>query len=253
MKMNSKRKTIDIIRSSLKANYTSSENVLFKPDWNEILIMHISRERERKLKKRKLVRAVSTVTALIVMTFLSLIFLTSLDEIKAGNFNIYDAIRDLGKTIDITDIYYESQAIEMGKKEFSQYDKYSEFLLEHPLTTYYKGSFAEIGYEVESIQLAEYYEGKTIYSIFKNEITKNMFSISGFIKNPKVDTSTHTVYPSSEHSIREVDGIMVDFYEAEFGDFAIFTKDGIEFTMEYYKLPNEHIDYIISGLRVYGK
>jgi hypothetical protein len=93
--MNSRNRIKEIIRNSTKADKNDAGNDVFEPDWNELRAKHLNREREKELKRRKLVRIVGTAAAVIIMTFIALIFLTSIDEIRAGNFNIYDALREL--------------------------------------------------------------------------------------------------------------------------------------------------------------
>ena len=243
----------NLIRKSMASEASSSQPDTFEPDWNGLLVEHLTKVRQKHRNKRRVIKAFAVAAAMILLTFSSLIVITSLDEIRAGDFNIIDAIRNLGNGIETRDLQQNRKFPGTEEKTFDLFSSYSEFIDKYPTDDYFKPMYVADGYILQSIEYTRKKAGITLLLRYYNGDIPDMYTIKGYFKNPDIEQSSHTVYPSSEHIYFDIDGIQVVLHKSSYFNVLVFEKSGVEFTVEYIKMTEDFPENLIRSIEIYGR
>ena len=242
-----------LIREFMTADYDNRPYSESEPDWNNLLIEHLNNSRIKREKRKKWTRFTAMATVVIVLTFASLIVLTSIDEITAGNFNLIEAIRNLGKGVEINEIQEKMDYSTTIEKTIKTYNTYAEMLEENPIIDYFKADYIEPGFNIKSIELTREVQGNTFYILYYNTEINDMFAIRGYFQNNDVDQSHVWAYPNSEHKVVTIDNIVVDIFISSTTNHAEFKINGVSFIIEYHELSDRFIENTIRNIKVYGR
>ncbi|MBN1624331.1 MAG: hypothetical protein JW903_08170 [Clostridia bacterium] len=247
------RRVKKLIRNAMTSSMEVKTTAISEPDWNELIVDHLNYSRTKRQRQRKWTRLTAMAAVVIVLTFTSLIILTSVDEIIAGNFNFIEAIRNLGRNVEIDEIQEKIDYPTDIEKSINTYATYEDFLGENPVIDYFKADYLDPGYELYSIELTREAMGNTIYVMYSNNQIRRMYAIRGYFENKEVSQSHVWSFPNSDHKTVVVDDVTVDLYTRSEVNHAMFEINGVEFIIEFYETGNGFIENTVRNLKVYGR
>lgn len=247
------RRIKKLIRESLATGENTIQNNELETDWNELLVSHLNNVRQRKINRKKRSKYALLTASLLIVMFATLLVITSIDEIKAGNFNIIDAIKNMSENTEVDQISKRDAFPSLTEKTITTYGSYKEMFEKNEIIAYFKTDFAEPDFKIKSLEVTREGKGNTILVYYYRKEPIDMYSIQGYFENHSMQQSEHLTHPGLKFHSVIVDGIVVDLYTSQELNFAHFKKNDIAFIVEYHKLSDDFIENLVRNIKVYGK